>query len=197
MARATHVKAAQRNYSEDECGVEGGIKKGQSYYWWKFKNSGKRFSLTPPRASQLTQSAFYGTLYDLTDRVADLEPRDTLADEVLSIIEELQNLGEECQSSLDNMPEGLQQGSTGELLQERIDGCESAASELEGIDLDVPEPEEFNEGDFEQDEGEDDEEYKARLEDERQKHEEEQKTATEEFWQNVLDEVQGVDLSIG
>ncbi len=31
------------------------------------------------------------------------------------------------------MPQGLQQGSTGELLQARVDACESAADEIESI----------------------------------------------------------------
>ena len=43
---------------------------------------------------------------------------------------------DECQESLDNMPEGLQEGDTGQMLQERIEACESAQSELESMDLD-------------------------------------------------------------
>jgi hypothetical protein len=195
MARATHVKAARRRYSEDETGIDGGIKKGQSYYWWKFKRGGKRFSLTAPRASQLTQSAFYGTLADLQDRINDLEPNESLVDEVPSLSEALQELGEECQSSLDNMPEGLQQGPTGELLQERIDACQGAADELDGIDLEVPEPEEFETP--EREDGESDEEFDLRVADERKDHEEDQARVIEEHWESVLDEVSGVDLSIG
>jgi hypothetical protein len=195
MARATHVKAARRRYSEDETGIDGGIKKGQSYYWWKFKRGGKRFSLTPPRASQLTQSAFYGTLADLQDRINALEPNESLVDEVPSLSEALQELGEECQSSLDNMPEGLQQGPTGELLQERIDACQGAADELDGIDLEAPEPEEFETP--EREDSESDEEFDLRVADERKDHEEDQARVIEEHWESVLDEVSGVDLSIG
>jgi hypothetical protein len=195
MARATHVKAARRRYSEDETGIDGGIKKGQSYYWWKFRRGGKHFSLTPPKASQLTQSAFYGTLADLQDQINALEPNESLADEVPSIAEAVRELGEECQSSLDNMPEGLQQGPTGELLQERIDACESAASELEAIVLDAPAPEEFEVDERQTDETQ--EEHDTRIADERKEHEEEQARRIEEHWESVLDEVGGVDLSIG
>jgi hypothetical protein len=52
------------------------------------------------------------------------------------IAPEIGTAGEECQDSLDNMPEGLQESPTGQLLQERIDACESAQSELESMDLD-------------------------------------------------------------
>ena len=38
------------------------------------------------------------------------------------------------------MPDSLQQGPTGELLQGRADSCEEWADSLEGVDLDVDEP---------------------------------------------------------
>jgi hypothetical protein len=49
------------------------------------------------------------------------------------VVQELRDLAEECQDNLDNMPEGLQQGDTGMMLQERIEACNNAADELEGI----------------------------------------------------------------
>jgi hypothetical protein len=45
---------------------------------------------------------------------------DTL-EELEDIKSGFEDLGQETQDSLDNMPEGLQQGATGEMLQERID----------------------------------------------------------------------------
>jgi hypothetical protein len=173
MARCTQVKAARRRYSEDETGIEGGIKKGQSYYWWKFKRGGKHYSLTPPRASQLTQSAFYGTLYDIGDRIAALTADSDLPGEIESIAEDIRELGNECQSSLDNMPEGLQQGSTGEMLQERVDWCEEKAGEFEGIEA------EYDAADHADDEdgGPDGDDVET------------------QFWAEVLEEVQRIDLS--
>lgn len=53
-------------------------------------------------------------------------------------VEELRNT---TQESLDNMPENLQNSSTAELLQERIDSVENALSEIESIDLDYEEKE--------------------------------------------------------
>jgi DNA repair ATPase RecN len=52
-------------------------------------------------------------------------------DGVRSVLEEIRTLGEEQQEKLENMPEGLQQGDTGQLLQERADNCESWAGEIE------------------------------------------------------------------
>lgn len=59
-----------------------------------------------------------------------------------SIVSELEYIRDEQQERLDNMPEGLQQGDTGMLLQDRIDCLESAISELEDIDFDDPEQDE-------------------------------------------------------
>ena len=55
-------------------------------------------------------------------------------DTAQSIADELSNILDETQDSLDNMPEGLQEGDTGQLLQERIDNLDEAISELESID---------------------------------------------------------------
>jgi DNA-directed RNA polymerase subunit RPC12/RpoP len=57
-------------------------------------------------------------------------------DTAQSIVDELDSIKDQCQDSLDNMPYGLQEGDTGQLLQERIDNLESAISDLEAIDYD-------------------------------------------------------------
>ena len=91
-----------------------------------------------PENSDLTQSEFYGTLYGIQESVEkglnDFrnggEPVD-LASALNDAAQELRDLGEECQGKLDNMPEGLQQGDTGQLLENRAQECESKADELE------------------------------------------------------------------
>ena len=130
MPRVTFVKSARK---DNKC-----VKQGESYYWWKFRFGGKRMSKTRPRPSQLTQSAYFGTLYGLTEYIEDfnVEPGEEgiieeLRDEVTSQLEELRDT---TQESRDNMPEALQDAPTGELLQERVDGLESAISEIEGIE---------------------------------------------------------------
>lgn len=62
--------------------------------------------------------------------------------EIESLIADLEMLMEECQESLDAMPESLQESSSsGELLAERIEGIEGWISELQSIDLEMPEEE--------------------------------------------------------
>lgn len=53
-----------------------------------------------------------------------------------SLVMDLESISDDLQDRLDNMPEGLQEGDTGMLLQERIDGLQSAISDLESIDFD-------------------------------------------------------------
>jgi hypothetical protein len=117
------------------------IAKGESYYWWQFQNSPKQYSKEPPRQSQLTQSAYLSSLYQIMEEIEDFNPNS--AEEIQSfkddIISNLEELRDTTQDSLDNMPESLQYSPTGELLQERIDSLESAISEFESLDLDFEE----------------------------------------------------------
>jgi|ERR1035437_176851 hypothetical protein len=117
------------------------VKKDESYYWWQFPYQEKRISKTQPSRSQLTQSSFYSTLWDVEDRIGAMSiisygTGEDFKNVVDEIVADLTSLKEEIESSLENMPEGLQSGSTGELLQERINALESYIGELEGIDLD-------------------------------------------------------------
>lgn len=146
MPRVNHVKKARKD--NPVC------KRGESYFWWKFRYGGKRYSLTRPRPSQLTQSAYYGAVRSLIERIedssiGDFEEFESLADEVK---DELQTIGQECQDGLDNMPDSLQYSPTGELLQERIDACENAESEIECIEEFDFEEEEFDAEDCETEE---------------------------------------------
>ena len=96
-------------------------------------------------------------------RVCDCWEEDYGCDEdtAQSIADELDTIKDNCQDSLDNMPEGLQEGDTGQLLQERIDQLDDVISELEDIDYEVI-LEEVN-SDTEGEGGETEEEYLARV----------------------------------
>lgn len=131
MARLHFVKSARKDNSV--------AKKGESYYWWKFRFGGKYYSKDRPRRSQLTQSGFYSQLYEIQDSVGDMEIS-SIQDSIDSIISELEGLSDECQGALDNMPEHLQDSSdSGILLQERIGQIESVIGELQNIDTDMEE----------------------------------------------------------
>ena len=156
MPKVTFVKKAQKNVKGSD------IKKGEEYYWWKFRFGGKHVSRTPPKPSQLTRSAFLSPLYELQERIILLTASDTLPDEVSSIVDELRCLGEEQLEKQNNMPESLQDSETGQLLQDRSDNIESMVNDLEAVDLDSSnEPE---------------------------KEEEKQK-----FWEEKLEEIQGIE----
>jgi hypothetical protein len=120
------------------------IEKGESYYWWQFQNSPKQYSKTPPRASELTQSAYYSTLYSIVEQIEDFsaDSAEELSDFAESIKTELEDLRDTTQESYDNMPENLQYSPTADLLQERVDSLESGISEIESIDFDYEEEDE-------------------------------------------------------
>ena len=135
MARAHFVKKARKDNPA--------VKAGEPYWWWQFRFGPKQYSAKQPRPSQLTQSNYLSQVRGLIEQVEDFETEDpqdmeTLRDEIVS---QLSDIKDECQDSLDNMPESLQYAPTGELLQERIDTCESSQGDLEGMDFDF-EPEE-------------------------------------------------------
>jgi len=181
MPRVTFVKKARKK--NPVC------KKGESYYWWKFRYGGKRYSLTRPRASQLTRSAYFGTIYAMQEEIEDWSGDDSDEFDGLkeSIQGQVEELGQETQDSLDNMPESLQYSPTGELLQERIDALEGADSELDCID-----EFDFDEEEFVREPFDDDEEYASDEErDEAEAdHEREQDELESDHEQDQLDEHQ-------
>jgi hypothetical protein len=83
--------------------------------------------------------------YGLNERVEDFKNDGTI-ESVNSFLEELisdaEALRDEQQEKLDGMPEGFQQGSSGEKIQERIEALDAFISELEGVDEPEFEPEE-------------------------------------------------------
>lgn len=198
MPKVNFVKKARKNVPGTN------IKAGESYYWWKFRYGGKHTSKTPPKASQLTQSDFLSRAYDLNEKISGIstsdfnEPEDlkTYQEELVSEMEELRDEQEEKKS---NMPEGLQEGPTGELLQERYDNVNSAIDEIEGVDCD----------DFGFDEEEEKEKAKDELVDEytgeeedyepnddqvQERVNEKRSTAVEEWLEEKVNELSGISI---
>lgn len=168
MARAKFVKKARKD--NPVC------KKGESYYWWKFRYGSKHYSLTPPKQSQLTQSEFLSTIYEIGERIEELTTKDNFEAEVEEIKSDLENLQSECEERRENMPEQLQDAPTGELLQGRYDSIDEMISELDGIELEIDES-----SDLEKEKDETDEDFSGRLEEE-----------LEEKKQSILDAIQEV-----
>lgn len=146
MARLHFVKKARKT-------IRGaGIKKGESYYWWKFRHGGKRVSKTKPRRSALTQSEFYGVMYDAEDDVAAaieaFQGGGDVADLACAINEAASSVSEqadECDDKASNLESAFPNGCPSlELLQNRAEQARSISDELESAagQIEGSEPEE-------------------------------------------------------
>lgn len=125
MARVQERKAA-KDYPGN------GIAKGDTYFYVKIKtgpySSRTIRSLTRPKRWELTTSEFYSQLWPIEDEGFDQisEPSD-----LRDVAEQLRELGNEQQEKFDNMPDGLQQGDTGAMIEERAQQCEEWADAIE------------------------------------------------------------------
>lgn len=142
--RVNVVKKARMDQGMCSCGHR--IEKGESYKWIKFRFGVRRFKCANCsfRASELTQSDFLGQVYDLNDRLGalccEMSPED-LAEEIENIASEFNSLGDEQEEKKSNMPEQLQDGDVGQMLESRADSCRDVASNLEGVDCSFDEGE--------------------------------------------------------
>ena len=109
-----------------------GIEVGDMYYTWRIRSTygGTTYrSKERPKPSQLTNSPFKS---GYLSAVEIWEDSSKSPEDARGLAEALREVGQEAQESFDNMPEGLQQGDTGQLLEERAYECESKADEIDG-----------------------------------------------------------------
>lgn len=126
------AKQEQRTARKDY--PDAGIRKGDTYYFAQIK-TGQRSSKTirslkPIPQSQLTTSPFKSSWYGVQEAWEESGKDGEAMREAATAIREL---GEEAQSGFDNMPEGLQQGETGQMLENRANESERIATELEEL----------------------------------------------------------------
>lgn len=138
MPTVHHVKARKDNQV---------VKAGEYYYWWKFgPRFPKQYSKTRPRASQLTTSEFLGAVYSIQEDMDDATPADVT--ELESLVSEwklqIEDARDQAQTNFDNMPESLQGGDTGQLLESRVNDCDDWISNLDAIDYTLGEGEELD-----------------------------------------------------
>lgn len=144
MPKVHHVKKARKAYKAE------GIGKGDSYYWWKLRiGTPVRRSKTKPRRSQLTESEFFGVMWDAED---DLEmavsafrsdgDAAALASSCNDAASAVREAGEGCTGRRENMPEQLQDSEKGQLLEARAEQCELIADALESAASDIESAEE-------------------------------------------------------
>lgn len=136
MARYTFVKKARKAIPS------AGIKKGDSYYWWKFRFGSRRVSKTPPRRSQLTQSSKKAALFDAEDSVSEAISNvqdgkwglSELREALESAAESVREVAEEYRESASNMESAFPNGAPKiDELNERADEVESTADELDQV----------------------------------------------------------------
>lgn len=141
MPTVNRVEHARKPQGTCRCGKA--INVGDAYVWWKFRYGGRHVRCTSPlcapKASDLTQSEYLSTIATISEMEVDSSSVEGLAGSIESIKDEIENLQSETEDKLNNMPDSLQQGPTGELLQERIDSMDSVISDLEGIETDFDE----------------------------------------------------------
>lgn len=115
-----------------------GIEKGDSYYWWEFRNGGKHVSKTRPRRSQLTQSEFYAAMWEaedsLTEAVSLTSDKDGILEALNSALDTVRDQMDSCADKVSNMESAFPNGSpTIDLVQQRADRCEEIVDELERL----------------------------------------------------------------
>jgi len=136
MPKVHFVKAAQKDNRV--------VKKGESYYWARFKtgprSSMKKMWKDRPRPSQLTLSSFKSQALTMAETLQDFSGG---VEDLADLIEQIKEIAETCRSEAEenheNMPDGLKDGDTGQLLQTRVDEMQSVIDELEGIDTEFDE----------------------------------------------------------
>lgn len=128
-----------------------GILKGEEHYTWQLWYGGYSVvyrSKTYPRASRLETSEYMVSYLELVERAQDLvDSGEVSQDDIDSLIADIQELQSDVQSKLDNMPEPLQEGETGQLMQSRIDELDTwldALCAIESENLEDPDQPEDN-----------------------------------------------------
>ena len=141
------------------------INVGESYWTWCFYGGQPIYSKTKPRKSQLTNNPFKQELYAIQESVEDFstEDPDEVGEFVEELISNLEELRDTCQESFDNTPEQLQEGNSGQILQERIENLDDVISNLENIDTEFS-----SELDESEKDGMSQEEWERQEEDERE-----------------------------
>jgi Zn-dependent M32 family carboxypeptidase len=150
MPRVFKIEKSRVPHKCGKCACE--IEKGQPYVYWTKRVGFGRISGVKyvrcaksecyPKQSELTSSEFHSAWESIKENTdfssaSTVEDLESARDEAVN---EATNLRDETQGKFDNMPEGLQQGDTGQLLQERIDALEEVISNLESADISFEEP---------------------------------------------------------
>ena len=140
-------------------------KAGETYWWWKNRMKGMKEGVvrctvgSPPKRSQTIVSDYSSAVVAISEDMDDSSFEDVTDFEAArdEWVEQIKGIADEQDEKLNNMPEQFQESDTGQLLQERKDALESWAAEIEGVTVDEPDRDDYEEGE------EGDEEYQDAL----------------------------------
>lgn len=129
MTKLNHVQKAAKDYPQ------AGIKKGDSYYWWQGYRQHKQMSKERPMPSQYASSDYARSVLTLVEGLEAWGEDPWTEDDRDALVSDLETIRDEEQDKFDNMPEGLQQGDIGQLLEQRVSDLDEWINELESIDF--------------------------------------------------------------
>jgi chromosome segregation ATPase len=107
------------------------VKKGEPYYWWKFKNRDRQISKFKPSADKLKKygpTEFETNWADYEGRKDEAEYDEDEREQLKSDIEEYKG---ELEDKIQNMPEQLQESS---VLNEYVEQLDELLGELNDMD---------------------------------------------------------------
>lgn len=110
-----------------------GIAKGDVYYYTKIKQQRGGIelrSLKPFKPSQLTTSPFKGAWLSMAE---GWDESDKDAEAIRAASEAAQGIADEERGKYDNLPQGLQEGETGQKIEARAEACENLVGELDSL----------------------------------------------------------------
>lgn len=181
MGKIEYIKKARKERKCSKCGKV--IEVGQPYKKGviNFHPDIVVCSECPLKSYEVTTSEYCKNIGAIVEDWSDsYGVNDSTAEEISG---ELDNMREECEDALENVPDNLKEAPTAELLQNRIDQLEEAISNLDDIDTDSlrSEAEEEAEEHLDRDDYESDEDYESAKE-------EEADSIYEESLTNAIDE---------
>lgn len=134
MGKVKKINSSRKEFKCNKCNEV--IPKGSTYYRGEI-NFGPtiiRCSTCGLKGYEVTTSDYVRTAGELVEDWRENYSIDESGlQDLISAVEELKD---DLSDRLDNMPYQLQEADTGMLLQDRIDGLDSAQSDLESIDVD-------------------------------------------------------------
>lgn len=134
MGKVQYIKKARKQWKCGKCNTL--IEVGMSYYKGEIN-----FGPTIVRCTRCKLQPWEVTTSEYSLQVGELvnnwsETYGQGEEALEEISSELENIRDQVQERLDNMPEGCQEGDVGQMMQERIDALESAQSDIDCIDAD-------------------------------------------------------------